>query len=341
MVQKTALLILLLLPAVARTQTLGGNSVFNFLKFSNTPQLSALGGINISQQTNDIGMAFHNPALLRESMHTQTHVSFSSFSKAVRNYHLMTGYTAEKLNTNFALGVNYFNYGSSTQTDAAGNILGEFRPADYVIQASASRKYMQRWHYGAAMKFAYSSYGPYRSSGLALDAGVTYTDTAQLVQASLVLKNMGVQLRAYEGTARGDMPFDIQLGISKRLAKAPIQFSLTLHHLQRFNISYSDSIYNNEIGANDKSGFADKALRHMVFSTQFFVSDKIEISAGYNYLRRRELNIGTAGNGLNGFSFGAGVLIKKIQIRYARSYYQVNQANNQLGISISFNSFRY
>jgi hypothetical protein len=77
----------------------------------------------------------------------------------------------------------------------------------------------------------------------------------------------------------------------------------------------------------------------MVFSTQLFISDKVEISAGYNYLRRKELNTGNAGNGLNGFSLGLGILIKKLQLRYARTYYQNNQTNNQLGISFSFNSF--
>src|SRR5687767_1237975 len=57
-------------------QTLGGNSVFNFLRLSNTPQLTALGGENISNQTDDIGMAFHSPSLLRETMHTQASFVF-------------------------------------------------------------------------------------------------------------------------------------------------------------------------------------------------------------------------------------------------------------------------
>ena len=46
-------------------QTLGGNSAYNFLKLPNTPQLSALGSINISNITGDAGLSFNNPALLR------------------------------------------------------------------------------------------------------------------------------------------------------------------------------------------------------------------------------------------------------------------------------------
>jgi hypothetical protein len=45
-------------------QTLGGSSVFNFLKLPHTPQLTALGGINVSHPSNDIGLAFNNPALV-------------------------------------------------------------------------------------------------------------------------------------------------------------------------------------------------------------------------------------------------------------------------------------
>ena len=47
-------------------QTLGGNAVFGFLKQANTAQLSALGGINITSGGKDVGMSFHNPALLRK-----------------------------------------------------------------------------------------------------------------------------------------------------------------------------------------------------------------------------------------------------------------------------------
>ena len=137
----------------ARSQTLGGNSVFNFLKLSNTPQLTGLGGINISNQSSDIGLAFNNPALLRSSMNAQASFVFNSFYGGIKNYHLMAGYHHKKLQTNFAFGVNYLSYGSIPETDFTGNVLGSFKPVDYVVQASASRQYKERWHYGATLKF--------------------------------------------------------------------------------------------------------------------------------------------------------------------------------------------
>ena len=329
------LILFLLFAECINAQTLGGSSVYNFLKLSNTPQLSALGGINISNQTNDIGLVFNNPALLRNEMHTQLNIVFNSFYGGIKNYHLLQGYHHSKLNTSFATGVNFFNYGNIRETDASGNVLGNFKPVDYVIHFSASRKYEERWYYGGTIKFIHSNYGQYRSSGVALDLGVTYADTAALLQFAFVLKNMGSQLKKYSGTRADDLPFDMQIGISKKLSKAPIQFSLTAHHLHRFDIVYNDVDYNeNGVASNSKKFTFDKLFRHIVLSTQIYVGDKIEITAGYNYLRRKELNIGKTGNGLNGFSMGVGVLFKKMQIRFARSHYQNNSAFHQLGLNL-------
>jgi hypothetical protein len=343
MQNKLPILLLLLMGARTTAQTIGGNTVYNFLKLSNTPQLTALGGINITNQTADIGLAFNNPALLRADMHTATSFVFNSFYAGINNFHVISGYRLEPVKTTLAVGVNYFSYGAITETDMAGNVYGNIRPNDYVVQLSVAREYGERWHYGATLKFIHSFYGIYRSSGIALDAGVTYTDSANQWQAALVAKNMGTQLKAYTGGGNGDLPFDLQVGISKRLAHAPVQFSATFYQLHQFNTRYSDSLFNSQNGLEQegkgKKYIFDKFFRHLVLAVQLYIGDKIEITAGYNYLRRKELNIGNAGNGLNGFSTGAGVLFKKIQIRYARSYYQNNTSYNQFGLNLRLNDY--
>ncbi|MEP6726415.1 MAG: type IX secretion system protein PorQ [Bacteroidota bacterium] len=319
-------------------QTLGGNAAYNFLKLPNTPQLSALGGINISNISNDAGMAFNNPSLLREDMHAQLHVSFNNMYAGVKNYHTVFAYHYDKWKTNFAAGVHFIDYGNVTQTDPSGNIYGTFHPADYAVQLSASRKYGEKWHYGIAVKFISSNYGIYRSNAVAIDAGVSWYDTARFFQASLLMKNMGTQLKKYMNATGDDLPFDIQLGFTKRLANAPVQFSLTAHHLHQFNIRYNDTAFNTSIDlpGGGKSFTIDKIFRHFVAATQVFIGNKIELTLAYNYLLHRELLIANTANGFTGLSFGAGVLFKKIQIRYARSHYQNNTAYNQLGLNLFF-----
>ena len=333
----------LLLTTLVKGQTLGGNSVFNFLKLPNTPQLTGLGGVNVSQTSNDVGMAFSNPALLTANMHTQMNAVFNSMYAGIATYHLSLGYHSPQLNTNFLWGLHYFSYGDLQQTDASGNVLGNLKPTDWVMQVSASRSYLQKWNYGAALKFINSNYGEYRSNGIAADVGVLFHDSATLFSASVVAKNMGFQLKQYTEGSGEDLPFDLVAGISKRLQHAPFGFSITAHHLHQFDIRYNDTAFNNDNGfepANSNSHFTfDKIFRHFVIATQIYIGDYLEVSIGYNHLRRQELNIGNSGNGLNGFSLEVGALFKKIQIRYARAYYQNNTAYNQFGLNLALNKY--
>lgn len=324
----------------AYSQRLGGQAVFNFLEISNAPQLSALGGVNVSNISNDVSLGFHNPALLKMEMDKSLSVNFNSLYAGIKNYQLNGAYFSSKSATTFSAGISYFDYGTIPQTDALGNELGTFRPGDYVVQVSASRQYSGRIRYGATVKYISSNYGLYRANGVALDAGVVYSDSSNRFQASLLVRNIGTQLKNYSGTKVSSLPFDLQAGVTKRLADAPVQFSVTAHHLHQFNIRYRDTIFNNNnaFPQGSKTG-VDNLFRHFVLACQVYVGERLEITGAYNHLRRAELSIPGATNGLNGFSLGVGALFTKLQLRYARSYYQGSSAYNQLGIDLNFREF--
>lgn len=312
------------------------------MKFPASPQVAALGGINLTNESKDISLAFANPAQLDSVMHTQMATNFNALYAGVKNVHWMLGYRSKQLQTNFAAGIMYFDYGATQQTDAAGNIEGVYRPRDFVLQIQASREYMSRWKYGVSLKYLSSNYGPYRSSAIAADVGVLYRDTANLLQASIVAVNMGGQLKRYNPAEPEELPFDLQVGISKRLAKAPIRFSATAHHLHRFDILYNDTVFNNNNGfenASAKKITLDKLFQHFIFSTQILIGERVEVTAAYNILRAKELKVSTGGNGLTGFSLGVGVLFSKLQLRYSRSYFQNNTAYNQLGLTMPLNQY--
>jgi hypothetical protein len=295
-----------------------------------------LGGINVSNTTNDVGLAFNNPALLKKEMHTQFHAVFNDFYAGINAYHISFAYRQERLKTNFSWGLAYFDYGKISETDAAGNIMGALNPNDWVMQLSASRNYLQKWQYGATLKFISSNYGIYRSNGIAMDVGVFFSDTAHLFSASVLVKNLGFQLKQYYGTEPDELPFDLQAGVTKRLKNAPLSFSFTAHHLHQFDIRYNDTTFNNENGFQNESNSAfDNIFRHFVFAVQAYPIPQLEATIGYNYLRRQELNISNSSNGLNGFSIGLGLVTKKLQVRYARTYYQNNTAYNQLGLNMT------
>ncbi len=335
---KRIIFLLLLFAAYdAESQTLGGNAVFNFLSQPNTAQLAALGSINVSSISNDVGLAFSNPALLRDSMHQQISSSFYSFAEGVNQYGFQTAFHLNRIQSNLGLGVQFLDYGSITQTDASGIILGNFRPSDYVVQLMYSKSYKENWWVGVTSKFINSNYGIYRSSGLAFDAGLAYYDNENQLQVSIVAKNMGTQLKTYNGTgSKEELPFDLQAGITKRLLNAPLQFSITAHHLHRFDVFYNDTLFNAQEGDArfGTNNTFQKLMAHLVFSTDIFLSNQFQITAALNLMRRQSLNAYNITNGLNGFSLGFGVLLNKLQIHYATGFYQQNLFHQ---VSLNFN----
>ncbi len=327
----------------SKAQTLGGRTVFSFLNFPGSPQLSALGGINISQPGNDIAMGFSNPALLNNDMNGQLSLVFTDMYAGIKNGQVAGGFTHQGSATHFMAGVHYINYGNISFTDIGGNITGNGRPSDMYLQLAASRRYMERWQYGLAAKFIYSNYtSGFTSAGIAFDAGINYTDTAHNFTIAINARNMGAQLMPYEGTARGDLPFNLVVGITKRINSSPFEFSVTAQKLHLPDITYNDTAFNNENGLRNagsgKFSF-DKLFRHFVIASKIYIGDKIQLDAGYNHLRRKELNIGAAGNGLNGFSFGAAVLLPALDIRFARCQYQNNTAYHQLSINLPLKKY--
>ncbi len=326
-------IVLVYFTTMCSSQTLGGNAVFNFLSQPNTAQLSAIGGVNVSLIGNDVGMAFHNPALLRNEMHQQVNSSFNAFLSGINQYGVTTAFHLTNKNLNLGVGVQYLNYGTLVQTDASGNVLGNFKPNDYVVQMMISKQYNEHFWIGATTKFIQSNYGIYRSNAVAMDLGLLYYDKEQKIQASVVVKNLGTQLATYSNGNKEELPFDVQAGISKKLKKAPLQFSLTAHNLQRLNIYYNDTSFNASEGGSNTAGL-QKVFAHLILSTQVYVSDHLELSFGYNFLRRQDLNVFGTTSGLNGFTMGTGILIKKLQIRYGTGFYQRNMFHQ---FSLNFN----
>jgi hypothetical protein len=323
-----------LLGLASFSQTLGGNTAYNFLKLSPSPILTALGGTNISYRTTEVGISVNNPALLSSEVSHQLNTSFNGFLAGIRAYSLTGAYQIEKSKTTLGGHVYFIDYGKVQSTDASGNIIGEGHPTDFVVQFSAAKSYMDKWTYGGNMKIIQSNYFQYYSTAIAFDFGILFRDTIQKITIALLAKNMGFQLKTYSHENE-DLPFDLQFGITKRLARAPLGFSLTAHHLHRFNLNYNDQNFNNENGVNDK-GALNNLFNHLVAAAHVYLGQNIEALFGYDHLRRQELSTQDVSSGLSGFSAGLRVKYNQLQILYARSTYQKGLNYNQIGITISF-----
>lgn len=317
-------------------QTIGGATVFNFVNQPNSASLSALGGVNISSINNSVGLAFNNPALLRPNFDKKFEASFNNFFAGIKQFNLMATKFFEEKNIVVAGGVNYFNYGNITQTDAAGNVLGNINLNDFVLQFQTAKQYKENWFCGSTLKFISSNYGMYKSNGIAVDVGLCYFDKDKNFQFGLVIKNIGTQLKTYtSGAAKTEIPFDVQVGFTKKLQKAPFQFSITAQHLQAFNILYNDTLFNANEGDDSykNNNGLKKILAHLIITTELFIGDKIKSSIAYNFSRGNDIKVYQTANGLSGFNLGLSLLLKKFNFYYATGFYQQNMYHQ---ISVGF-----
>lgn len=341
------ILSILFLPFITQAQVRGGERAFEFLRLAQSPHLAALGGLTVTHSASDVMMSTANPAMLRPEFHTDLGFNYNLFYAGSKNLNMYYAHHSKKLNTTFGFGVQYMNYGDITLTNTTGQVEGTGRAADYAITLSASKSYLKHWRYGAHLKYAQSNFIDKNASAFVVDAGVTYADTNSQWYFGLAAKNVGYQFdRYYDDIASQPLPLDIQLGIMKRFKKAPFSISVLAHHLNQWDLYYDNPadrqnnilIVDTSQATSEPNNFGRKLLNHFVFALDLNLGKRLEISGGYNFMRRSELGLDEL-KGMAGFSYGAGIYLNKVTVHFARSHYHIAGAYNQFGLNFQLNRF--
>jgi hypothetical protein len=325
-------------------QVSGGEHAFEFLRLSPSPHVSALGGMSVSSPTPDVMMSLANPALLRPAFHTTMGLNYNRYYAGTKVSNLFYAHHVNSLKTTFGMGLQYLNYGSITQTNDLGQVNGSAQAVDYHVNLSASRAYGERWRYGASLKFAHSSLINQRATALLSDLGVMYADTANQWYFGATLKNAGVMLKRYDPDTPQPLPSDLQIGVTKKFKKAPFSIMVLAHHLGQWDIRYDNPadqqdnllLFTDTSDVKEKNYVADKFFRHLVFALDISLGKRIELSAGYNHMRRSELGLDEK-KGMSGFSYGAGIYLNKFTIHIAQSHYHLAGAYTEVGLNIQLN----
>jgi hypothetical protein len=142
------------------------------------------------------------------------------------------------------------------------------------------------------------------------------------------------------------MPFNIQLGFSQKLKHAPLRISVTLDHLNKWDLTYDkpeeesslDPLSGEEQSESGLDKFADQFMRHIIIGLEFNPLENFYVRAGYNYRRRQEMIIETKTSTI-GFSWGFGIKISKFHLSYGRATYHLAGASDHFSITTNLDSF--
>lgn len=289
-------------------------TVFNFLRLPVSAHAVALGGENITISDDDATMLFHNPALINHvsdrsmTLNMMTYMQGSVTASA--SYQRYVGQRAT-----WAVQGRFINYGEMKETTADNQQTGTFGAKDIAVGGTFAYDLSQRISGGITAKMVTSYIGDYNSLAAAVDLGLNYYDPDRQWSLSVVARNLGGQLTAYEDDFER-MPLDLQLGVSKRLVGSPLRFSTTLVRLNDWHEG---------IG------------RHLVVGADLLLSEQFYIAAGYNGRRASEMKI-TNGDEESAhgaaLSLGGGIQLERLKLHVA--YSKLHVSSPSLVVNFSY-----
>ncbi|MBS1635273.1 MAG: type IX secretion system protein PorQ [Bacteroidetes bacterium] len=348
--RKLALYISIFTAALGMAQ-IGGTKTFRFLDLPIPARANALGGNGtMAIWDDDINLSYSNPALLNHNCNNQFAFNYVNYVADLNYGNFAYAHHFKKVGT-FAAGIQYFNYGKFDGRDEYDEQTGKFNAADYSLNLSLSRPISKDscFSVGITAKTIYSHYDQYYSFGSAFDFGITYHNKHQLT-ASIVAKNYGKQWRPYSGKdgVKESLPADLQIGISKKIPKAPFRLIAVYDQLMKWDLTYVspldeanqiDPFTNEPAKKRTKSQiWGDKFIRHITIASEIIVTKNFNLRVGYNFMRGKEMKLPDK-KGVNGLSLGLGFKIYKFQFSYAFSKYNIVGNSHTFSIATSLANF--
>lgn len=299
----------------ATTKAQDSRTGYNFLRLPVSAHAAALGGDNISIIEDDESMIFNNPALLSSVSDKTINLNYMNYMSGA-NTASASFNRIIKERASVAASAQFIDYGKMKETDENNIQTGEFSAKDISIAGYFSYMLTDRLAGGITAKFITSYIGDYNSIAMGVDLGLNYYDPEKEWSVSLVAKNLGGQMKAYDDQY-DRMPIDIQLGASKRFAHMPFRISATLVDLNHLDYKF---------------------INHLVAGVDIIISPTIWVGAGYNFRRANEMKItetdGESSHGA-GLSFGAGINLERFKLNLAYGKYHVSSSSILINLAYS------
>ncbi|MDR1877124.1 MAG: type IX secretion system protein PorQ [Flavobacteriaceae bacterium] len=303
-----------------------GQEIYTFMNMTTSARQSALGGNANSSWDNDPNMAMFNPAMMNEKMHNQVGINYASYLADVKLGALSYVYNPKEGNHFLSLHGRYVDYGDFKAADEAGVVTGDFTATDAAVTLGYAYRISEFFTVGGNLSYVTSKIESYSSSAILADLGVVFHDVDYYTTVSAVVRNFGKQL-TYYNDRREKLPIQANLGISHRFERTPIELTLTLHDLQKFDISYPTNKNGEEVR------FGRKIMDHVSLGAEFFPESVFNLRAGYNFKRGNELSIEDQ-RSFAGLTLGFGLKISYFRLDYAWGRYNAAGNTHTFGLRI-------
>jgi hypothetical protein len=303
-----------------------------------------MGGNFLAIRDNDPTLAVYNPSLITQGIHNHLVLSFVDYYSDINYGFASYSRTLEKYGS-FMASLQFLDHGKFVSADETGQTYGEFSAGEYAFQLGWGRALDSSFSIGSNFKFLYSELEYFVASGLAVDVTGTYSKPSTGFTASLLARNIGRMLNTYVPGQAEPLPFEIALGLSKRLKHVPLRYSILVTNLQKWDLTHddplepdTDPLTGEPIKENEFEVFADKLMRHFVVGAELSPSRNFSLRLGYNYQRRQDMKVATKLSTV-GFSWGFGFRVSRFNFSYARSANHLAGSPNYITLSTNLSDF--
>jgi hypothetical protein len=283
------------------------------------------------------------------------------------NLSYLAGY--KKLNDNeaVAMELRYFTLGDITFTDVIGNNLGQYKPSEFAIGSSYSRKLSDQFSLAISGRYIYSNLTGGQSAGgittnagqsIAADVAGYYKKTVRIAKKDMDLafganiSNIGNKISYTETSTRDFIPINLRVGTALNTDLDDynkISFAFDLNKL----LVPTSPIYNDSIDGQidfgkdpnvsvvsgifqsfgDAPGGFSEEMREINFSvgTEYWYDDQFAVRAGY-------FNEHDTKGGRKFFTFGSGVRynVFSLDFSYLINASRAINGNNPLANTMRF-----
>ena len=303
--KKTVIATLLLVMTALVTRAQDSQTAYNFLRLPVSTHASALGGDNITIIEDEPTLMFHNPALLSNVSDKTIGMSYMNYMEGVHTASACFNRIVKE-RASWAASGQFIDYGKMKQTDEYNVESGEFSARDIAITGYFSYLLTNRIAGGVSARIIQSTLGNYNSMAVGVDLGLNYFDPERLWSVSIVAKNLGGQIKAYN-EEYDRMPTDLQIGVSKQMQNMPVRFHLTLIDLNHWGYRFAN---------------------HVIAGVDVMPSHQTWVGIGYNFRRADEMKIASGNDGESshsaGLSLGAGINLERFKLGISYSRYHVS-----------------
>ena len=283
------------------------------------------------------------------------------------NLSYLAGY--KKLNDNeaVAMELRYFTLGDITFTDVIGNNLGQYKPSEFAIGSSYSRKLSDQFSLAISGRYVYSNLTGGQSAGgittnagqsIAADVAGYYKKTVRIAKKNMDLafganiSNIGNKISYTETSTRDFIPINLRLGtalnadlddynkisfafdVNKLLVPTPPIYNDSIENQIDFgkdpNVSVVSGIFQS---FGDAPGGFSEEMREINFSvgTEYWYDDQFAVRAGY-------FNEHNTKGGRKFFTFGSGVKynVFALDFSYLINASRAINGNNPLANTMRF-----